>query len=436
MLSKLPIEIQKRLLMLGPRSNLKNINSHFYILYNNLFYDKILQLFGCDIARVLITILPWIKSYIRTLDLFRYTSRRAIASRLNLHDDNTSVDLKPQTYMALLNGTTNCLNCAFIQDSWRYIYSLLKNRRLFAEHVDYQIDEPQNYINNHFVDVNRTYLLSYKKSCWLSSGSYNLNIGVMITSGSGLGTTKFELKYRTSDNEECILGFSPPTDIKDILPKNQFCLINIAKFVLPTQTSLLRNANSYLVTLLMEEIGISIKLGFRIYFIEIAQQLMLFNDYDLLYYTVRETDYRYFIHLPLKNLYKALSLVESFPVHYNQSDLESVFEDEGFDYNLSIGLLSSYPGSSSAAAAHNTHVPYDCEGLLEYGRFFFNENLSGRRYKFKTIHQQRQFTSRFGDYLLDREYEKNFTLNLELAGHCKYDLHGLRWKMPILSNLN
>ena len=54
------------------------------------------------------------------------------------------------------------------------------------------------------------------------------------------------------------------------------------------------------IEIVMEEIGLYLKSGFRVYFIDISQPSMLFNEYDLLYYSINETDYRYFINILLK----------------------------------------------------------------------------------------------------------------------------------------
>lgn len=71
MLDKLPLEIQIKLLFMVPNSNLKFVNSHFYILYQDLYYHKIINVFGEDTINVIIKILPWLKPYIKSLDVFR-----------------------------------------------------------------------------------------------------------------------------------------------------------------------------------------------------------------------------------------------------------------------------------------------------------------------------------------------------------------------------
>lgn len=478
MIGDLPLEIQVKLVYLVPTSGLKLVNSHFYGLYNDLFYNKIVLTYGEDILDVIIKVLPWLKLYIKSLDAFRYESRTIIAQRLNLHDQPT-------------------LDSIYIKDSWRYVYSVLKNKRLFAEYNDYKIDEPTNYVFNHFVEINRTYLLSYSKSIWLSPGNYNLNIGLVVKHGSGLGTTKFELTYESGQGRSVIQTFYPPTNINDILPKLQFCFLRLGEFTIPP---LPNNANNklYKVQLVMEEIGLYLKSGFRIFFIDVCQPSLLFNDYDLLYYSVKETDYKYFINLPLKNLYKALNYVQNGGDHdglsqkedqqrYGQGDPYTIMDqydqefaipvkdssDEKPILNVSaldLAILAGALGhavpirsaleqallagalairsaqgqvilAGEAAPEHSetndkrTAHPYDVDDdtLMTYANFYYNNHYKKRFYKFNTIYQRRQFINRFGDFEID--WQEAEEPGKSAPRSCTYDEEGLKWKIPLIGEL-
>ncbi|RLV89086.1 hypothetical protein JA1_005381 [Spathaspora sp. JA1] len=418
-----------------PTSSLKYINSHFYLLYNDLFYNKIVSVFGEDIIDILIKILPWLKPYTRSLDTFRFNARMVIASRLGLVDD---VD----------NESENPLNCMFIKDSWKYVYSVLKNKRLFAEYSDYRIDEPSNYVYNHFVEINRTYLLSYSKTIWLPPGTYNLNIGLAVKYGSGLGTTKFEIKYTDDIGKVAVQTFYPPTNINEILPKNQFCFLKIGEFKVPpmsrgsedgrVQPKLRR------IQLTMEEIGLYLKSGFSIYFIDISQPSLLYNDYDLMYYTVKETNYKYFINILLKNLYKALNFVQNggcpddssvqcVPNYYGGGD-PYVISDR---YHKLEDFTSDLP---NGGGGETTFSGYDESALMKYADFFYNSKFKKRYFKFTTIYQRRQFINRFGDFEKDWNdaNEDDEVKNPEAmvsVRRCAYDKEGLKWKIPIIGEL-
>lgn len=388
MIDKLPLEIQTQIFSLVPRSNLRHTNRHFFTLYNDLFYEKVLKVFGPSIIPILIKILPWLKTFIQSLDAFRKESRQIIARQYKLTDENSD----------------HPLDTTYVKDSWRYIYSVLRNRRLFAEYSDYTIDEPRNYVYNHYVEINRTYLLSYTKDVWLSPGKYNLSIGLIVKHGSGLGTTKFEVKYGDAESKTTAT-FYPPTNINEILPKQQFCMLKIGDFEVKGHGK----AHTQKVTLVMEEIGLYLKSGFRIYFIDISQPSLLFNQYELLYYTIKETDFKYFINLPLKNLYKALTHVQN-AAEYGSGDPNDI----EYDYNY-----PSQEGHESSDLPPNNR-------LMNYAKFFYGR-WHKREFKFLTIYQKRQFINRFGNFELDVDSKDGHT--------CTYDRAGLIWKIPLLEGL-
>lgn len=417
MLERLPLEIQVSILEICDSSQIRLTSSHFYILHNDLFYDKLVKQFGEVVIVIIAKIYKQLRAYVRSLDAFRYASRMIIASRLKL------TDYSPYS---LIQKPNLALQAQFVRDSWRYVYSIFKNKRLFAEYSDYTIDEPSNYIYNHYVEINRTYLLSYSKSTWLAPGSYNLNIGLVIKHGNGLGTTKFEVKFRTTSDEVVCKTFYPPTNIKDILPKNQFCFLKVAEFVLPSISRPHQTARDehhyqqlYKVDISMEEIGLYLKSGFSIYFIDISQPSMLFNDFDLLYYAIQETDYHYFINLPLKHLYKALELT--------QASVNAMVTSHAYDKPT----LHSKPSSVvpyTCGVDQNNHQHWLDEAIQEYGNSFYKTCSIQRLFKFNTIYQQRQFINRFGDFLpADNEQSE--------GTRCTYDTFGLKWRIPILGDL-
>lgn len=653
MLTRLPVEIQTRVLRLVPGLALKHTCLHFYVLYNNLFYEKIVRDFGDDIVGVLTRILPWLTTYIRTLDAFRRPSRLVLARRLKL---------------AVSGG----LQIQYVADSWKYVHLVLRNKRLFAEYDDYKIDEPNNYAFNNYVEINRSYLLSYTKTFWLAPGAYNLNIGLVVKHGSGLGTTKFEVKYENDDGDTVIQTFYPPTNINDILPKKQFCFLRLGEFKVPENidasfsadddepyglgapdnSSLLSsggshssnlnsmssygnlnsmsshgnlnsfssnqnlnnfsmngghnrsrsgsvnagvsrsgslnagqavsrrgsaininstsrrgsiinisnstNSNSnlssyinptlssntlaslahahsqpqahhttlnslmsvaspnntllsplaagtfdiaeehsdseddepgdptdplthapssrssnklYKVQLVMEEIGLYVKSGFRIFFIDISQPLLLFNDYDLLYYSVKETDYRLFINIPLKNLYKVLNHVqnggsldeldlerdiasygqgdpkdiadqldESYLDEYSPNRAENELESTAKEILKNSDSISNmiYTDRNVSDFLNTRRDPLGVnsgDNLLTYADFFYNNRFKKRYFKFNTIYQRRQFINRFGDFELDwDEYHEGEEKNGKKRS-CVYDKAGLKWKIPIVGEL-
>lgn len=412
MISSLPIEIQVRILASSAGPALRATNSHFYLLYNDLYFNKLAREFGDDVVVTLQKIFPWLRTYIKSLDVFRKVSRKIVANRLDLKDSKQGGILQ-----------TEVLAARYIKDSWKYVYALFKNKRLFAEYTDYRIDEPMNYVFNHYVEINRTYLLSYCKTIWLGPGKYNLNIGLVVKHGSGLGTTKFEVRFKSPGGEMVVKTFYPPSNINEILPKNHFCFLRVAEFEIPSFgiSPLLKKSKYHhqqlsKVELVMEEIGLYLKSGFLIFFIDISQPSMLLNDYDLLYYSCKDTDYRKYINIPLKNLYKVLEYVQNLGVDDFDADVPYGKGDpECIESRLEPTL--NFEGESSERGPDDE--------LMAYADFFF-WNKNKRYFKFNTIYQRRQFINRFG----------NFDSDSALGNEsCTYDPDGLKWRVPILGAL-
>ncbi|EEQ41292.1 hypothetical protein FOB63_003850 [Clavispora lusitaniae] len=413
MIDRFPVEIQVRILRLVPESALKQTSSHFYLLYNDLFYDKLIRTFGDDVVHILSKVYPQLREYIISLDSFRLVSRQAISSRLNLIDHGDIRHPNPE----------QLIESMYVKDSWRYIFSLLKNKRLYAEYSDYKIDEPTNYIYNHYVEINRTYLLSYTKDIWLAPGMYNLNIGLVIKHGTGLGTTKFEVEYQTTGGAIEVQTFYPPTNINEILPKNQFCFLKIGEFHLPQVRHKLNGRNCpshnnrlFKVKLIMEEIGLYLKSGFSIFYIDISQPSTLLNEYDLLFYSCQETDYKYYINFPLKNFYKVLNYVQ------NPSEEDGISEYESYGKGNPDNILSTLDNDFIDTPRDESDSDHQ---LLDYSSFFYLNKSNHRTYRFNTVYQKRQFINRFGNFdPIDSE-----------PNTCSYDKEDLKWRIPILGEL-
>lgn len=429
MLTELPLEIQIRIISDDHSGSLKFVNKHFYSLYNNLFYDKLINTFGESIVPVIERLTPWLKLYIKSLDVFRRQSREIIARVNDLED---------------IDEVTLPFNCCYISDSWKYIYSILKNKRLFAEYKDYKVDEPTNYVFNHYVEVNRTYLLSYKKLFWLAPGKYNLNIALVAQNVSGLGTTKFEIEYKNTDGKSVLQTYFPPTNINEILPNDQFCFLKVGEFTIPPISTQSSNKSIH-VQCTMEEIGLYRKSGFSIFFIDISEPTTLLNDYELLYYTVKEVDYRIFINVPLKNLYKALSYIQENKEckESGLGDPADIADDYDFKFINDTEIAGNQVSKSDTSVTINSSniIEYlnglrNSDLITNYSEFFFNNKNKNRYFKFNTVYQRRQFINRYGDFDSDwKEFQNSETKDEPANRLCTYDKLGLKWKIPVICDL-
>ncbi|KAG7192172.1 uncharacterized protein KQ657_001886 [Scheffersomyces spartinae] len=411
------------MLLLDLGSSLKHINSHFYILYNDLFYDKLVAGIGSKGISTMISVLGNIRLYIRSLDSFRRDSRTLILSRLHLPSESVTTSTGISTGTGTGTGPVGIpaqFNCIYVRDSWRYIYALFRNRRFHAQYSDYKIDEPTNYIYNHFVEINRTYLLSFEKIFWLLPGSYNLTIGLVVKHGKGLGTTKFEVGLDQDQNQnqtqiqnKRVQTFYPPTNINEILPKNQFCLLKIGEFEVPKKTrkAAITDGNHFQrVKLVMEEIGLYLKSGFQK-----AMEETVYENGD-------------------QN-------------GSGRKEIEGVgeqrLEDEVYDSFMfpTDGETSWDDSHSNAALVQQRFQLSNNTGsspLDQYANFYYNNSHLPRYFKFSTVYKHRQFVNRYGDFTIDWKEEENVNeqdIILEDKQTCSYDRYGIKWKMPILGDL-
>ncbi|KAH3682274.1 hypothetical protein WICPIJ_006759, partial [Wickerhamomyces pijperi] len=120
--------------------------------------------------------------YIRSFDYWRKTLREIASNHYNLKDPEHDVEVRKSM------TPNEIVSCKYIKDSWKLVYGIYKNRRLFVEYDDYQIDEPQSHLTRSLLHVNKTYLVKYRKTVQLSADIYNLSCGLIIQNALGLGS--------------------------------------------------------------------------------------------------------------------------------------------------------------------------------------------------------------------------------------------------------
>ncbi|GMF58986.1 unnamed protein product [[Candida] boidinii] len=272
----LPIELKTKIFRLVP-NELKLTCKQFYILENELYFEKFINEFGIKAIYILsIYVLPYIIKFIKSFEYWRSINRKIISNYFNLPT------FEPNPYIRNLLPPLKILNCQYIKDSWKFVYSLFKNRRLFAEYTDYEIDEPSTSgrsRSNSMIHINKTYLVKYKKTVSVSPDLYNLSCGLIIHNAIGLGTMKFQvLNTKTG---EVLLNFYPPTNINEITPHNKFILLDLGNFIVPSKSKTTYDAKDKIdndedeydktveITIIMEESGLYIKSGFSICYIDI-----------------------------------------------------------------------------------------------------------------------------------------------------------------------
>ncbi|CDK30016.1 unnamed protein product [Kuraishia capsulata CBS 1993] len=362
----LPVEITRRIMKLCPRE-LKGTCKSFYVMYNEMYYHRMVEEMGSGVIYTIgVHALPHIVKYVRSFDYWRGTLRKMIADycRLPEYDESESRNKTP----------IDSINCTYIADSWSLVYSLFKNRRLFVEYTDYQVDEPMNYIYRHILQINKTYLLHYKKTIKISADVYNLSCGIIIQNALGLGTIKFQVvDHRTG---EPLLTYYPPTNINEMLPRNKFSLLDLGNFEVNADTYVSSDESLVQdrlveVDIIMEETGLYIKSGFSMCFIDVnAYPRKSGSDLSVskvkkekwLFWTIdnQEPTPDKVINLLLRNCYKAINngLTRALPrsaSNYNFKRIGSYAESM---FNQGVARLSHLETTKE----EDEHVNGDANG--------------------------------------------------------------------------
>lgn len=449
-LLQLPSEIQFLLLELCPHE-LKSTCRAFYIMYNELFYEKLIEEMGITILYSIHQALPHIIAYIKSFDYWRLETRKIVSNHYMLPEfsEKETGNRRRSSTLSLSGTYIRTLECQYIKDSWKYVYSIFKNRRLFAEHSDYHTDEPSNYVHNHVMQINKTYLLYYKKTIKLSPGIYNLSCGVIIKNALGLGTIKFQVRDHLTGNQ--LLSYYPPTNIKEMMPRDKFCLLNVGDFEIVYQgeesdsDSGLNLVSQFKATdklieidIIMEETGLYLKSGFSICFFDLnAYQPHLLTDRvfaekprDFIFWYIENDrpSSTKVVNLLLKNCYKAIqrSLKEEIEVEV-PLDLNSVPEEE----ELEVPIKRTYSITRRLREEEDRAFFIIENPTLYSQRFYscFNEqgDLIKRVVKMKTPVENRKYNQlvcSYDDLMLERMAKDDY-----------WKTAPLKWKMPTLFEL-
>ncbi|GME91329.1 unnamed protein product [[Candida] boidinii] len=425
----LPIELKTKIFRLVP-NELKLTCKQFYILENELYFEKFINEFGIKAIYILsIYVLPYIIKFIKSFEYWRSINRKIISNYFNLPT------FEPNPYIRNLLPPLKILNCQYIKDSWKFVYSLFKNRRLFAEYTDYEIDEPSTSgrsRSNSMIHINKTYLVKYKKTVSVSPDLYNLSCGLIIHNAIGLGTMKFQvLNTKTG---EVLLNFYPPTNINEITPHNKFILLDLGNFIVPSKSKTTYDAKDKIdndedeydktveITIIMEESGLYIKSGFSICYIDInafpkEKLLEVANTTDLvsmshdkevmkkfenkwIYWYIENQEPRTenVINYLLKDFYKVLN--ESYKLFANDDDNEDSDDDNANGTNQDNEDNTNSPITRRRKSAFSISLSYPTfqrlnsyNNLLDSNSYNTNSTLGDLQEYYKTKHNYKMNNS-------------------------------------------
>ncbi|KAG7694938.1 hypothetical protein KL930_001261 [Ogataea haglerorum] len=260
----LPVEILYEVFKQVP-NELKATCRFFYVMYNDYYCQKLVDELGENIIfNISMYNFDELVDYIRSFDYWRGTLRHIVSNHYKLGDP------EPDSEIRKTMSPKDIINCKYVKDSWKLIYGIYKNRRLFVEYDDYQIDEPHSYLTRSLLHVNKTYLVKYRKTIQLPADIYNLSCGIIVQNALGLGSMNFKV-IRKSNQEE-LLSFFPATNINDLVPHGKFVLLDLGDFTVELtieEKEKLTENKQIEVDIVMEETGLYLKSGFIICFIDI-----------------------------------------------------------------------------------------------------------------------------------------------------------------------
>lgn len=205
----LPYEILQRIYNESP-NNLKASCKFFYIMYNDYYMNMFIDRFGPEILETMVKYdYKYLIDYIKSFDYWRGTTRKIISNYYKLpmpYDISNSDSI-----------TADYLNVQYIRDSWKLIYGIYVNRRIFVDYTDYKVS-----------DNRTTKSININTKLKLLPGLYNLSCGLIIQNSAGMSTTIFEVI--NNESKEKLLDYQPPYNLNELVPMHKFVLLDIGTF--------------------------------------------------------------------------------------------------------------------------------------------------------------------------------------------------------------
>lgn len=253
----LPDEILSKIFNQVP-NELKSTCRTFVVMYNDYYMNLFIKRFGFKILEQINKYdYKYLIDYIKSFDYWRKDIRLIISNyyNLKLNDDEK-------------------INCQFIRDSWKLVYGIYMNRRIYIDYEDYRVDFNNNNSNNNNQIIKN---ININKDIKLAEGLYNLSIGLIIKGNSGINSTNFKI-FNNQTNEK-LLEYQPVSHLGELIEHNKFVLLDIGIF--QVKNSRIKEEGKYQednqlidIKLIVEESSITVKSGYIICFIDInAYQL-------------------------------------------------------------------------------------------------------------------------------------------------------------------
>lgn len=280
-LLNLPTEILQNIFKQVP-NELKQTCRAFVVMYNDYYMNLFIERFGPFIFQTIARHdYKHLIDYVKSFDYWRKDVRMIVANNYNL-----VMPLSPDELDDSLSPS-EILNCQFIRDSWKLIYGIYMNRRIFVDYNDYSVNNNEN-VFSHSIKIDRCLKLV--------PGLYNLSCGLIIKNSTGMSSTVF--KILESKTGEKLLEYQPASNFGELVPHEKFVLLDMGSFEVKAPRIVehfdayddninqkdYKNLDEYDedvaadklvdIKLVVEEIGVLVKSGFVLCYIDInAYQL-------------------------------------------------------------------------------------------------------------------------------------------------------------------
>lgn len=272
----LPNEILQKIFIKVP-NELKSTCKIFFVMYNDQYMNLFIERFGMNTLKKLLKFdYKYLIDYIKSFDYWRKVTRQIVSNYYNLKDIN---DIDDE------DNDEDKLNVKYIRDSWKLIFSIYMNRRIFLNYEDYQVNEFDNFEKQRSINVN--------KKIKLTPGLYNLSMGLIIKRTAPLSSTNFKI-FNLSTSEK-LLDYTPVSHFSDLVDHNKLVLVDLGMFEVNKSRFQDLNDNNnnnedeyedededklIEIRLVVEEINTMVKSGYIICFVDInAYQ---FKDYEII----------------------------------------------------------------------------------------------------------------------------------------------------------
>lgn len=250
MLLDLPLEISQKIFTQVP-NELKLTCRAFYNMYNNQYFQLLTTRFDDDIInKIKMNDFQYLINYIKSFEYWRKESRMIIARTLEL---------------PMPDYNEPSIECQFIRDSWKLIYGIYINKRIFLDYKDYKVEDGEFQRS---ININ--------KEVRLVPGLYNLSVGLILKNNNGLNGTVFKI----ANESENLLEYTPASNFGELVPHNRFVLLDMGSFEIkkPSIEEIYEEGNKpskmQSIRLIVEEIGMLVKSAFVLCYIDInAYQL-------------------------------------------------------------------------------------------------------------------------------------------------------------------